>query len=215
MQEYQHNFIEFSIRKQVLKFGKFNLKSGRVSPYFFNAGLFNTGKDLAELGRFYATALMKCNIQFDLVFGPAYKGIPIATTTIVALANDYKLDVPYCFNRKETKDYGEYGNLVGTPLQGRVMLIDDVITAGTAIHEAMAIISTYNATLAGVIISLDRQERGNGEMSAVEEVEQDYHCQVISIITLNNLISYLKEKSEMTDNCSAVENYRKKYGIAS
>ncbi|AWK13431.1 orotate phosphoribosyltransferase [Candidatus Fukatsuia symbiotica] len=215
MQDYQRDFIEFSLRKQVLKFGEFNLKSGRVSPYFFNAGLFNTGKDLAELGRFYATALMNSNIQFDLVFGPAYKGIPIATATTVALANDHKRDVPYCFNRKETKDHGEGGRLVGSPLQGRVMLIDDVITAGTAIREAMAVIAAHNASLAGVMVSLDRQERGNSEMSAIQEVEQNYHCQVISIVTLDDLISYLKEKPEMTDNWSAVENYRKKYGIVS
>ncbi|WP_367680515.1 orotate phosphoribosyltransferase [Candidatus Fukatsuia anoeciicola] len=215
MQDYQRNFIEFLLRKQVLKFGKFNLKSGRVSPYFFNTGLFNTGKDLAKLGRFYAIALMKSNIKFDLVFGLAYKGIPIAATTIIALANDYKRDISYCFNRKETKNYGEDGNLVGSPLQGRVMLIDDVITAGTAVREAIDIIATYNASLAGVIVSLDRQERGNSKISAIEEVKQNHHCQVISIITLNNLISYLKEKSDMTDNWSAIENYQKKYGIIS
>ncbi|CNE98273.1 orotate phosphoribosyltransferase [Yersinia rohdei] len=213
MKAYQRDFIEFALNKQVLKFGEFTLKSGRVSPYFFNAGLFNTGLDLAKLGRFYAAALMDCGIEFDLLFGPAYKGIPIATTTAVALAEHHGRDLPYCFNRKEAKDHGEGGSLVGSPLQGRVMLVDDVITAGTAIRESMEIINAQGATLAGVMISLDRQERGRGEISAIQEVERDYHCKVISIVTLNDVISYLEEKPEMTNHLAAVRNYREQYGV--
>ena len=213
MKAYQREFIEFALNKQVLKFGEFTLKSGRISPYFFNAGLFNTGLDLAKLGRFYAATLMDCGVEFDLLFGPAYKGIPIATTTAVALAEHHKCDVPYCFNRKEAKDHGEGGSLVGSPLQGRVMLVDDVITAGTAIRESMEIINAHGATLAGVMISLDRQERGRGEISAIQEVERDYHCQVISIVTLKDVISYLEEKPEMADHLVAVRQYRQKYGI--
>ncbi|NIY49726.1 orotate phosphoribosyltransferase [Cedecea colo] len=213
MKPYQRQFIEFALNKQVLKFGEFTLKSGRTSPYFFNAGLFNTGRDLALLGRFYAAALMDSGIDFDLLFGPAYKGIPIATTTAVALAEHHERDVPYCFNRKETKDHGEGGNLVGSALQGRVMLVDDVITAGTAIRESMEIIAANSATLAGVLISLDRQERGRGEISAIQEVERDYHCKVISIITLRDLIAYLEEKPEMAASLAAVQEYRDRYGV--
>ncbi|CNG16467.1 orotate phosphoribosyltransferase [Yersinia frederiksenii] len=213
MKAYQREFIEFALNKQVLKFGEFTLKSGRISPYFFNAGLFNTGLDLAKLGRFYAAALMDCGVEFDLLFGPAYKGIPIATTTAVALAEHHERDVPYCFNRKEAKGHGEGGSLVGSPLQGRVMLVDDVITAGTAIRESMEIINAHGATLAGVMISLDRQERGRGDISAIQEVERDYHCKVISIVTLKDVISYLEEKPEMADHLAAVRQYRQKYGI--
>ncbi|WP_145542739.1 orotate phosphoribosyltransferase [Yersinia frederiksenii] len=213
MKAYQREFIEFALNKQVLKFGEFTLKSGRISPYFFNAGLFNTGLDLAKLGRFYAAALMDCGVEFDLLFGPAYKGIPIATTTAVALAEHHERDVPYCFNRKEAKDHGEGGSLVGSLLQGRVMLVDDVITAGTAIRESMEIINAHGATLAGVLISLDRQERGRGDISAIQEVERDYHCKVISIVTLKDVISYLEEKPEMADHLAAVRQYRQKYGI--
>ncbi|ATM87910.1 orotate phosphoribosyltransferase [Yersinia massiliensis] len=213
MKAYQREFIEFALNKQVLKFGEFTLKSGRISPYFFNAGLFNTGLDLAKLGRFYAAALMDCGVEFDLLFGPAYKGIPIATTTAVALAEHHARDVPYCFNRKEAKDHGEGGSLVGSPLQGRVMLVDDVITAGTAIRESMEIINAQGATLAGVMISLDRQERGRGDISAIQEVERDYHCKVISIVTLNDVVSYLEEKPEMADHLAAVHRYREQYGI--
>ncbi|HFD7184763.1 TPA: orotate phosphoribosyltransferase [Yersinia enterocolitica] len=213
MKAYQREFIEFALNKQVLKFGEFTLKSGRISPYFFNAGLFNTGLDLAKLGRFYAAALMDCGVEFDLLFGPAYKGIPIATTTAVALAEHHNRDVPYCFNRKEAKDHGEGGSLVGSPLQGRVMLVDDVITAGTAIRESMEIINAQGATLAGVMISLDRQERGRGEISAIQEVERDYHCKVIAIVTLNDVISYLEEKPEMANHLTAVHHYREQYGV--
>ncbi|MCV9879025.1 orotate phosphoribosyltransferase [Brenneria izbisi] len=213
MKAYQRQFIEFALSKQVLKFGEFTLKSGRISPYFFNAGLFNTGRDLALLGRFYAEALVDSGIEFDLLFGPAYKGIPIATTTAVALAEHHEHDIPYCFNRKEAKDHGEGGSLVGSPLQGRVMLVDDVITAGTAIRESMEIITTHGATLAGIMIALDRQERGRGEISAIQEVERDYQCKVISIITLKDLIVYLAEKPEMAAYLTAVKAYREQYGI--
>ncbi|GAA0518723.1 orotate phosphoribosyltransferase [Tatumella terrea] len=213
MKPWQREFIEFALEKQVLKFGEFTLKSGRKSPYFFNAGLFNTGRDLARLGRFYAQALTDAGIRFDLLFGPAYKGIPIATTTAVALADHHDHDVPYCFNRKEAKDHGEGGLLVGSPLQGRIMLVDDVITAGTAIRESMEIIAAHNATLAGVLISLDRQERGRGEISAIQEVERDYQCQVTSIISLNDLIRYLEEKPEMAEHLTAVRAYQQQYGI--
>ncbi|MFG1175489.1 orotate phosphoribosyltransferase [Erwiniaceae bacterium CAU 1747] len=213
MKAWQRQFIEFAINKQVLKFGEFTLKSGRKSPYFFNAGLFNTGRDLALLGRFYAQALVDSGIDFDLLFGPAYKGIPIATTTAVALADHHDRDVPYCFNRKEAKDHGEGGTLVGSPLQGKVMLVDDVITAGTAIRESMEIIAENQASLAGVLISLDRQERGRGAVSAIQEVERDYGCQVISIITLKELVSYLEEKPELADHLAAVRAYRSEYGI--
>ncbi|ASY81642.1 orotate phosphoribosyltransferase [Pectobacterium polaris] len=213
MKAYQRQFIEFALSKQVLKFGEFTLKSGRISPYFFNAGLFNTGRDLALLGRFYAAALVDSGVEFDLLFGPAYKGIPIATTAAVALAEHHDRDLPYCFNRKEAKDHGEGGSLVGSPLQGRVMLVDDVITAGTAIRESMEIIGAHGATLAGVMIALDRQERGRAELSAIQEVERDYLCKVISIITLTDLIAYLAEKPEMAAHLDAVKAYREQYGI--
>ncbi|WP_241581374.1 orotate phosphoribosyltransferase [Rosenbergiella nectarea] len=213
MKAWQREFIEFAISKQVLKFGEFTLKSGRKSPYFFNAGLFNTGRDLAQLGRFYAQALVDSGINFDLLFGPAYKGIPIATTTAVALADHHQRDLPYCFNRKEAKDHGEGGLLVGSPLEGRVMLVDDVITAGTAIRESMEIITAHHATLAGVLISLDRQERGREAISAIQEVERDYQCQVISIITLKDLISYLEEQPSMVEALDGVKAYREQYGI--
>lgn len=214
MKAYQRQFIEFALEKQVLKFGEFTLKSGRISPYFFNAGLFNTGRDLARLGQFYASALVDSGVEFDLVFGPAYKGIPIATTTVVALSENHDVDIPYCFNRKEAKDHGEGGSLVGSPLQGKVMLVDDVITAGTAIRESMEIISAHNASLVGVLISLDRQEKGRGELSAIQEVERDFGCNVVSIITLDDLITYLAEKPEMADKLSAIQAYKQQYGIA-
>ncbi len=213
MKAYQQEFIEFALEKQVLKFGQFTLKSGRTSPYFFNAGLFNTGKDLARLGRFYAAALIEANIKFDLLFGPAYKGIPIATTTAIALADHHNLDLPYCFNRKEAKAHGEGGNLVGAPLQGRIMLVDDVITAGTAIRESMDIIKAHGAQLSGVLIALDRQEKGQGELSAIQEVERDFSTQVISIVTLADLISYLENKAEMKEHLADIKQYRLDYGI--
>lgn len=213
MKDYQRKFIEFALEKQVLKFGDFTLKSGRKSPYFFNAGLFNTGRDLAQLGRFYAAALVESGIEFDLLFGPAYKGIPIATTTAVALAEHHDIDTPYCFNRKEAKDHGEGGNLVGSALEGRVMLVDDVITAGTAIRESMQIIAANGADLAGVLVAIDRQEKGKGELSAIQEVERDFNCQVVSIINLGDLISYLEEQGDSQEQLDAVKAYRQQYGI--
>lgn len=215
MKPYQRQFIQFALERQVLKFGEFTLKSGRKSPYFFNAGLFNTGKDLALLGQFYAAALMDSNMQYDVVFGPAYKGIPIAAATVVALSEHHNQEVPYCFNRKEAKDHGEGGNLVGTPINHcRVMLVDDVITAGTAIRESMNILAVNNAELAGVLISLDRQEKGQGELSAIQEIKQAYNCDVISIITLNDLICYLSEQDNKSEELARVEAYRQQYGIA-
>ncbi|MDT0629096.1 orotate phosphoribosyltransferase [Alteromonas sp. W364] len=213
MQDYKKEFIEFAIARNVLRFGEFTLKSGRVSPYFFNAGLFNTGGDLAKLGRYYAAALQASNVDFDVLFGPAYKGIPIATTTAVALSNDHDKDVPYCFNRKEAKTHGEGGNLVGSPLEGKIMLVDDVITAGTAIRESMQLIEQHEASLAGVLIALDRQEKGKGELSAIQEVERDFGTQVISIVSLADVIEYLAEKGGYEDAFTAINNYRAQYGI--
>ncbi|REL25273.1 orotate phosphoribosyltransferase [Thalassotalea euphylliae] len=213
MKDYQREFIEFALSKQVLRFGEFTLKSGRTSPYFFNAGLFNTGGDLARLGRFYAAALADSGIAYDLLFGPAYKGIPIATTTAVALADHHSQDVPYCFNRKEAKTHGEGGSLVGSALEGKVMLVDDVITAGTAIRESMEIIQANGAELSGVLIALDRQEKGKGELSAIQEVERDFGTKVISIVTLGDLIRYLEEQDDMSEALAAIKQYREDYGI--
>ncbi|TOF16611.1 orotate phosphoribosyltransferase [Vibrio parahaemolyticus] len=213
MKAYQREFIEFALEKEVLKFGEFTLKSGRKSPYFFNAGLFNTGRDLARLGRFYAAALADSGIEFDVLFGPAYKGIPIATTAAVALADHHDIDTPYCFNRKEAKNHGEGGNLVGSALEGRIMLVDDVITAGTAIRESMEIIKANGADLAGVLVAIDRQEKGKGELSAIQEVERDFGCAVISIVSLGDLITYLEEKGNATEHLEAVKAYRAEYGI--
>ncbi|GEA09701.1 orotate phosphoribosyltransferase [Alteromonas sp. KUL49] len=213
MKSFQREFIAFAIERGVLKFGEFTLKSGRVSPYFFNAGLFNRGGDLAKLGRYYADALMDAGVEFDLLFGPAYKGIPIATTTAVALADHHDKDVPYCFNRKEAKTHGEGGNLVGSPLEGKVMLVDDVITAGTAIRESMTIIEQQQATLSGVLIALDRQERGKGELSAIQEVERDFGTAVISIVSLADVVDYLTELGGHDEQISAINKYRETYGI--
>ncbi|UGA54950.1 orotate phosphoribosyltransferase [Vibrio sp. VB16] len=213
MKAYQREFIEFALEKEVLKFGEFTLKSGRISPYFFNAGLFNTGRDLARLGRFYAAALIDSGISYDVLFGPAYKGIPIATTTAVALADHHDVDAPYCFNRKEAKDHGEGGNLVGSALQGRIMLVDDVITAGTAIRESMEIIQANGADLAGVLVAIDRQEKGKGELSAIQEVERDFQCQIVSIVSLTDLISYLEEKGGSVEQLEKVKAYRAEFGV--
>ncbi|KES18439.1 orotate phosphoribosyltransferase [Gilliamella apicola] len=214
MKSYKSEFIEFALDRQALKFGEFTLKSGRKSPYFFNAGLFNTGKDLALLGRFYAAALMDANLKYDVIFGPAYKGIPIVSSTVVALSEHHNVDVPYCFNRKEAKDHGEGGNLVGSSIyQQRVMLVDDVITAGTAIRESMRILEDNQSKLAGVLICLDRQEKGRGDLSAIQEIKQTYHCDVISIITLDDLIQYLYQDPSRKDQVTQVEAYRAEYGI--
>ena len=214
MQDYKREFIEFAIQNQVLRFGQFTLKSGRVSPYFFNAGLFNTGEHLTRLSRFYAAAIQDSGIAFDTLFGPAYKGIPLAATAAVALYEHFQRDIPYCFNRKEAKDHGEGGNIVGAPLQGRILIIDDVITAGTAIREAMEIIQAAGATAAGVVIALDRQERGKGELSAIQEVEQHYGLQVASIITLSDLMDYIQGDVALAEHAEAIQAYRAQYGIA-
>ncbi|HHH9711897.1 TPA: orotate phosphoribosyltransferase [Pseudomonas aeruginosa] len=213
MQAYQRDFIRFAIERGVLRFGEFTLKSGRTSPYFFNAGLFDSGLALARLGRFYAEAVIDCGIDFDVLFGPAYKGIPLAATTAVALAEQHQRDLPWCFNRKEAKDHGEGGTLVGAPLSGRVLIIDDVITAGTAIREVMQIIDAQGARAAGVLIALNRQERGKGELSAIQEVERDFGMPVVSIVSLEQVLEYLAEDAELKKHLPAVEAYRAQYGI--
>lgn len=214
MHDYQKEFIEFAIHADVLQFGKFTLKSGRQSPYFFNTGLFNTGSTLAELGRYYARSIVNSKIQFDMLFGPAYKGIPLVATTAIALATHHQIDVPWCFNRKEAKDHGEGGTLVGAPLRGRVLVIDDVITAGTAIREAVAIIQGEGARLAAVSIAVDRQERGNGELSAIQEVESYFDTSIISVVSLNDLIDYLRADGDKYSCLRAIENYRAAYGTS-
>jgi len=214
MLDYQRDFIEFAIEQNVLRFGEFTLKSGRTSPYFFNAGLFNSGRALARLGEFYAAAIANAGIDFDVLLGPAYKGIPLAATTAVAMANQHDRDVPYVFNRKEAKSHGEGGNLVGAPLEGRVMIIDDVITAGTAIREVMTIIEQAGATPASVVIALNRQEKGKGELSAIQEVERDFNMPVTSIVSLNDLIEYLEEQGGMDSELAAIRAYREEYGVA-
>ena len=214
MQNYQRDFIEFAIKQGVLKFGEFTLKSGRVSPYFFNAGLFNTGKALAEIGRFYAAALEDAGVDYDVIFGPAYKGIPLATTLSVALFDKYGKDVPYVFNRKEAKAHGEGGTLVGSALEGRVLIVDDVITAGTAIREVMSMIEAApGAVPAATLIALDRQEKGKAEESAIQEVERDYGIPVISIVTLEQVLAYVADQPELTQYAVSIEAYREKYGV--
>ena len=213
MQAYQRDFIEFALERGVLRFGEFTLKSGRVSPYFFNAGLFDSGLALAKLGRFYAQALVDSGLSYDVVFGPAYKGIPLAATTAVALAEHHQRDTPWCFNRKEAKDHGEGGTLVGAPLAGKVVIVDDVITAGTAIREVMHIINNQGAQAAGVLIALDRQERGTGALSAIQEVERDFNMPVISIVSLQQVLEYLAESAELKQYLPVVERYREDYGI--
>ena len=213
MQTYQREFIRFAIERGVLRFGEFTLKSGRISPYFFNAGLFSSGLALAQLGRFYANAAIASGVAFDVLFGPAYKGIPLAASTAVALAEQHGLDLPWCFNRKEAKDHGEGGMLVGAPVQGRVLIVDDVITAGTAIREVMQIIQMQGAVAAGVLIALNRQERGRGELSAIQEVERDFGMPVISIVNLDQLIVYLAEDASLKHYLPAVQAYRAQYGV--
>ena len=213
MQDYKREFIEFALAQDVLRFGEFELKSGRISPYFFNAGLFNSGAALAQLGRFYAAAIEQSSVEYDVVLGPAYKGIPLATTTAVALSDQYGKDVPYAFNRKEAKTHGEGGQLVGAELKGRVLIIDDVITAGTAVREVMALIEQHNAKPAGVVIALNRQEKGNGDLSAIQEVERDYGVPVVSIITLNDLMSYLQDKASDEALLQRIADYRQRYGV--
>lgn len=214
MQDYQKAFIEFAIEQGVLKFGEFELKSGRISPYFFNAGLFNSGKAMATLAKSYAAAIVNSGVEMDVLFGPAYKGIPLSATTAMSLSQEYDRDTPYTYNRKEKKAHGEGGTLVGAPLQGNVLIIDDVITAGTAIREVMSLLEEHDgAQPAGVIIALDRQEKGKGELSAIQEVERDYGIPVISIVKLEQVMQYVSEKSEFKQHFDAIKAYRAKYGI--
>ena len=212
--DYRTRFIEFAIDRQVLRFGDFTLKSGRHSPYFFNAGHFDTGGALARLGGFYARAIQDTELEFDMLFGPAYKGIPLVAATAVALAEHFGQDLPYAFNRKEAKDHGEGGALVGAPMVGRVLIVDDVITAGTAIRESVELIRAHGAEPVGVAISLDRQERGRGERSAIQEVEQDLGLSVLSIATLADLIGYLGRRPDMGPQLEAMQAYRAQYGVA-
>jgi orotate phosphoribosyltransferase len=213
MQDYQREFIEFALEHDVLRFGEFTLKSGRTSPYFFNAGLFNTGGRLAALGRSYAAAIDRHDVDFDVLLGPAYKGIPIASATAVQLAERFGRDVPWAFNRKEPKDHGEGGLIVGAPLVGRVLVIDDVITAGTAIREVMEIVRAEGAEVAGILVAVDRQERGRGELSAIQEVERDFGVPVLSIIDFGQIIAYVEESGQHAEHLAAVRAYRDEFGI--
>ncbi|HID47079.1 MAG TPA: orotate phosphoribosyltransferase [Chromatiaceae bacterium] len=213
MQDYQKEFIEFSLNVGVLRFGEFTLKSGRLSPYFFNAGLFNTGAALARLGKYYAQAIVDSGIEFDVLYGPAYKGIPLAAVTAAALYDQHGKDVAYAFNRKEAKDHGEGGVIVGHALEGKVLIIDDVISAGTSVRESMDIIGQLGAKAAGVVIALDRQEKGQGELSAIQEVERDYNIPVTGIIQLKDLVTFLEEKGDSPEQLQAIRAYRGKYGV--
>jgi len=213
MEQYQNDFVDFMLEIGALKFGEFTLKSGRVSPYFFNAGQFNQGSHLSQLGQFYAQAIEASGIKFDVLFGPAYKGIPLAAAAAIALNDSFNRSVPYSFNRKEAKDHGEGGNIVGHPLEGDILIIDDVITAGTAIREAKDIIEASGANTKGVVVALDRQEKGKGELSAIQEVEQNFGISVLSIINLSLIVDYLKA-SKNEEIVRRVENYRSQYGVS-
>jgi len=210
--DFTAQFIDFAIKKQVLRFGEFKTKAGRLSPYFFNAGLFNDGESLMRLGEFYAAAILKSGVQFDMLFGPAYKGISLAASISIALARQGH-NFPYAYNRKEAKDHGEGGTIVGASLQGRVLIVDDVISAGTSVRESIEMIKAAGAIPAGVAIAIDRQERGLGELSAVQEVEKDSGMPVIKIATLSDLIVYLNDAPELAEFKSAVQAYRNEYGV--
>ena len=212
MRDYQTEFLDFAIATGVLRFGEFTLKSGRTSPYFFNSGLFNTGRSLAKLGRFYAAAMEDAGLQYDVLFGPAYKGIPLVASIGIALADHFDHDVPYSFNRKEVKDHGEGGTIVGSELKGRVLIVDDVISAGTSVRESVDMIKANGATPAGVMIALNRQEKGTGEKSAIQEVEESLGIPVASIVKLEDLLTYLEGHSELSSYASAVQAYRDQYG---
>ncbi len=213
MRAYKKEFIELALELGVLKFGEFELKSGRLSPYFFNAGLFNTGYAAAKLGRYYASAIAESGIKFDMLFGPAYKGIPLAALAAAALAEHHDIDVPYAYNRKEAKDHGEGGNIVGGPLEGRILIIDDVITAGTAVREAYQLIATTSADIAGLVISLDREEKGQGDLSAVQELKASLDIPVVSIVSLGDLIESLEAAGEYEQWLDPVMDYRRRYGV--
>ncbi len=210
--DFTAQFIAFAIKKEVLRFGEFKTKAGRLSPYFFNAGLFNDGESLMKLGEFYAAAILKSGVQFDMLFGPAYKGITLAASIAIALARQGH-NLPYAYNRKEAKDHGEGGTIVGAPLKGRVLIVDDVISAGTSVRESVQMIKAAGATPAGVAIAIDRQERGLGELSAVQEVERDNAMPVIKIASLADLITYLNDAPELASYKVAVEQYRETYGV--
>lgn len=213
MHAYQREFIAFALSRGALRFGQFTLKSGRVSPYFFNTGTFDSGAALAELGRYYADAIVAARLQFDLLFGPAYKGIPLGTAIAIALFRDHGRDVPLCFNRKEAKTHGEGGNILGSPLQGRVLIVDDVISAGTSVGESMALIGAAGAQAVGVMISLDRQERGRGTLSAAQEVEREHGIPVGRIVGLADIVDYLREKRGREHELAAIAAYRAEYGV--
>jgi orotate phosphoribosyltransferase len=213
MQENKKRFIELALRYQVLRFGEFTLKSGRISPYFFNAGLFNSGYALQELGSCYAQAIIDSNIHYDVIFGPAYKGIPLVAAISYALSANHGIDKPYAFNRKEAKDHGEGGNIVGSELHGNVLIVDDVITAGTAIREAVDIINAEDAVTCAVMIALDRQEKGKSDLSAIQEVKRDFGIDVFSIITMTDLIDYLSMDGSMAEYLEAMKAYREQYGV--
>lgn len=213
MADFRKDFIAFCLEQGVLKFGRFVTKSGRTTPYFFNAGLFSTGSSLERLAQFYAKAILASGIQFDMLFGPAYKGIVLAAGAAVALAREGR-DVPFAYNRKESKDHGEGGKLVGAPLSGRVLIVDDVLTAGTAVGESLDVISSQGATPAGVVISLDRMERGAGELSAIQEIEKRHGIPVVSIATLDDLLGFLGDKAEFRNDLEAIREYRQRYGVA-
>ncbi|MDP1573729.1 MAG: orotate phosphoribosyltransferase [Coxiellaceae bacterium] len=212
MPNLQNQFIEFLIQNNALKFGEFTLKSGRKSPYFFNLGVFNTGKLLAKLGEFYAETFLQSRMPCDVLFGPAYKGIPLVASTSIILSEKFNKNMPYCFNRKETKDHGDAGNFVGAALKGDVVMLDDVITAGTTVRETLSLLKNTEATLAGIVIAFDRQERGEGKLSAVQEVVKNYNVPVQSIVTLTDIIQYLQSQKMMSE-LGAIEDYRKSYGI--
>lgn len=212
MPNFRQDFIRFAVQQKVLCFGEFQTKAGRLSPYFFNAGLFNDGAALRNLSQFYAQAILASEIPFDMLFGPAYKGIPLAAGTSIALAEQGR-NVPYCYNRKEVKDHGEGGTTVGAALQGRVLIIDDVISAGTSVRESIELIRAAGAQPCGVVIALDRMERGQGDLSAAQEVRRNYGVPVVSIATLDDLLSYLHSETGMMQNEAAVQSYRDRYGV--
>jgi len=213
MDNYKTQFIDNALNSGALKFGQFRLKSGRLSPHFFNAGEFYRGKALAALGQCYAAAIVESGIEFDVLFGPAYKGITLAAATSIALAEQHDMDVPYCFNRKEAKSHGEGGTIVGAPLEDKVLIIDDVITAGTAIREVMSMVEQAGAKAAGVVIGVDRKERGNGQSSAIQEVEQQFDMPVVSIIDIDDILTYLEAKADMQQLVEQIKEYRKEYGV--